>query len=82
MATLKSLQWCEPCYITVDKEITYLRQWIFASAYSKKKKKKEEKIPNLMKLALIQKVISPNEQLNIHSIKALHTGIGNDSKLS
>lgn len=44
--------------------------------------KKEEKIPKLMKHALIQKVVSLSEQPNIHSIKALYMGIGNDSKLS
>jgi len=79
MATLKSLQWCDPCCITVDKEIAYLRQWIFASPYSRKK---EEKTPKLMKLTLIQKVISLSEKLNSHSIKALYMSIWNDSKFT
>lgn len=79
MATLKSSQWCDPCCVTVDKEIAYLRQCIFASAYSRKK---EEKIAKPMELTLIQKIIPLIEQPNIHSIKALYMGIGNDSKLS
>lgn len=40
MATLKSSQWCDPYGKTTDKEIAYLRQWIFASAYSRKKEEK------------------------------------------
>lgn len=64
------------CCVTVNKEIAYLKQWIFA--YSREKKK----VLKLMKLTLIQKVIYVSELLIIHSKRALYMGIGNDSKLS
>lgn len=70
------------CCITVNKEIVYLRQWFFASAYSRKKKKEEKKVLKLMKLTLVQKVIYVSQLAIIHSKKALCMGIGNDRKLS